>query len=70
MTGKDIKKLRVGLADVIETRTGVISQQALAEMIGSCKRSVAYWEADEKSPHPLFLRELKKLQELLPAGTR
>ena len=70
MRGSEIRKLRKGLAKVIKPKSGVVSQQALAEMIGASKRSVAYWESGEKSPHPMFIEKLQELRDLLPAGTR
>ncbi len=53
MTGKQIVALRKALG---------LTQEQLAEMLGTYRETVARWEADRTKPHRLYLQQLEKLR--------
>lgn len=40
-----------------------LSQDEFADLMGVSKRTVAYWESGEKTPHPKTLRKINELLE-------
>jgi DNA-binding transcriptional regulator YiaG len=53
MTGRQIVALRKALK---------LTQEQLAEKLGTYRETVARWEADRTNPHRLYLLQLEKLK--------